>query len=187
MPVRDAAELTSLPVVIASEGRSVGRVKDVLFDPERQTLLGLLVDGNGSGASFVRQDAIRALGAAAVMVASPEDVRSASDERTRAAVDGGLRLRGTMVLTEHGDPVGEIRRVMMKHDGTVVGYEVRGGFLQLGRRRIAPADVLKIGPDAMIVRCSLAQQTETEAPPAPTRPVNGAHAASRRAGGPPPA
>ncbi len=186
MAVRDAGEIASLPVVIATEGRSVGRVKDVLFDPERQVLLGLLVDGNGNAQSFVGHDAIRALGVAAVMVRHAADVRPTSEERTRELLAGGLRLRGTMVLTEHGDPIGEIRRVMMNHDGSVAGYDVRGGFLQLGRRRIAPDEVLKIGPDAMIIRCPLAKRSEADEAP-PTRPLNGRHSGSRRAGTPPPA
>lgn len=185
MAVRDAAELTSLPVVIASEGRSVGRVKDVLFDPERQSLLGLLVNGNGTPASFVARDGIRALGAAAVMVGRSDEVRPTSDERTRAVVEGGLRLRGTMVLTEQGDPIGEVRRVMMNHDGSVAGYEVRAGFLQLGKRRIAPADVLKIGPDAMIVRGPRDGPDAGDDAPAAPRPVNSRHPGSRRSGEPP--
>lgn len=160
---KDANELISMPVFGTSEGRELGRVKDVLFDPDRQMLLGLVVQPVDDDAlSFVERDGIIGLGRDAVTVEGGEALRPlATEERARTIVDSGIHIGGAKVITESGDAIGQIDRVMLDNDGAIVGYRaVAGPFGIGGKNRIDPRDVRKIGADAVIVAAHVGRQDE---------------------------
>ncbi len=167
---RDANELVSLPVVGTDEGRELGHVCDVLFDPARQALLGLMVsssDGPSEAVLFIDRDRIRGLGKDAVTVEGAASLQPvASQEHANAIVESGIHLKGTKVLTDGGDAIGTVDKIMLNDDGTIECYEATSGILGLGGRHdIFPNEVHTIGVDAIIVDATCADRREDNARP----------------------
>ena len=155
---RDAEQLMSLPIFATSEGRELGRIKDVLFDPEQQVLLGVLVDTAHSsddvgGAMFIERAAIQSMGADAVTVSGDDVLRRLDDsQQARDVMESGIHLKGARVLTEAGDAIGKVDKVLIADDGRISGYTTASGLLGFGdKNEIDAGHVLKIGQDAIIV------------------------------------
>lgn len=149
---RNAGELVSKPVIDTAEGRSLGRVKDAMFEPEQHLLYGLLVETE-AGDRFLARDAVRGFGADAVTVDGEGAITDLGTEsRARELMESGIRLRGTKVITETGDSLGTVDKIMIEDDGSVVCYQTASGLLGIGERHeVPPSRVMRIGTDAIIV------------------------------------
>jgi uncharacterized protein YrrD len=162
---RDANELLSMPVIATSEGKELGRVKDVLFDPERHALLGVMVSPSTGMDSlkFVGRDQIQAIGDAAITVTGTGALREVSSQpRAREIVDSGLHLRGTNVVTETGNSLGTVDKILIDDTGSVASYHASSGLLGFGDKTdIMPREVISIGEDAIVVMQSAEQRPET--------------------------
>jgi uncharacterized protein YrrD len=144
-----------MPVIVTNEGREIGRVADVLFDPVPQTLAGLFVDMSDDTDTrlYVDRDDIVGLGRDAVTVARSSVVHPyAADQRARRIVESGVRLSGATVMTEGGDAIGTIDRVILDNEGSIAGYGTRSGRIPLrGKHTIDRENVLSVGADAVVV------------------------------------
>jgi uncharacterized protein YrrD len=152
---RDASELLSKPVFATTEGREVGRVKDVLFDPDAQALLGLMVspaDGVDSE-MFVQRDSIVGLGRDAVTVETAEAVEPlAQRAEAREIIETGIHIKGAKVFTEGGNSIGTIDKIYVEDNGDIACYGAASGLLGFGdKSEIDPNCVVKVGEDAIIV------------------------------------
>ncbi|HEY7802739.1 MAG TPA: PRC-barrel domain-containing protein [Dehalococcoidia bacterium] len=156
MVVREVKELQGMHVLATKEGRDLGTVKEVLFDPERRAVLGLMVASSAYEGSqmFVDREHVHGFGGDAVTVDSEADLEGiSSTSHARELVEGGVHLEGVKVLTEGGDSVGKIDKVLLDDSGQIAGYHASSGLLGLGGKHdIAPADVISVGPDAIVVR-----------------------------------
>jgi uncharacterized protein YrrD len=161
---RDAKDLVSMPVVATAEGRQLGKVKDVLFDPAEQALVGLMVSPSSDAGTnmFLAQQKIRGIGGDAVTVDEPDAlVPVASDERARAIVESNIHLTGTRVLTETGDSLGRIDAIIVDDEGQISGYRASTGVLGFGQKNDIRRDqVLRVGEDAIIVDATAAGSTD---------------------------
>jgi uncharacterized protein YrrD len=163
MQERDADELIGMPVVATMEGRELGKVKDVLFDPDEQALLGLMVTPTGGGttekALFVDRDDVVGLGHDAVTVEGVAALQSFSmQEHAQQVVDSGIHLKGAKLLTESGDELGTIDKILLGQDCEIVAYRAASGILGLGgKQEVSSEDVVKVGEDAVIVRAGIPQ------------------------------
>lgn len=179
MSERDANDLISMAVMNTTDGREVGRVKDVVFDPERHMLLGLMVtrtgDPNGTE-TFLEMQRIRGLGKDAVTVDDDAALQPLSEQaQAKKIVDSGIHLKGTKVLTETGDALGAVQRIRLNDDGSVAGYDVASGILGLGgHTEILPGEVEKIGEDAIIVSAAVVTKKDAKENSGPTE-ENPAH------------
>jgi uncharacterized protein YrrD len=163
---RNANELMSLPVISTQQGREVGRVKDVLFDPSAHQLLGLVVTATAAADAtlFLERSAIKSLGEHAVTVESEDKLGAVTAyPRVREILDSGIHLKGAPVLTETGDAVGKVDKILVDEEGRIASYEVARGVLGLGKRKeITPSDVISIGQDAIIVSPSAAEERDED-------------------------
>jgi len=167
MDPRDAKELISMPVVATTEGRRIGRVKDVLFDPSAHALLGLMVGADDVDATmFLERQRIKGIGQDAVTVEGESALEPyAPAGRTREVVESGIHLRGANVLTEGGDSIGKLDRVLVNEDGTVASYRVSKGLLGfIYRKEIPPSEIVKIGEDAVIVADTVSEVVDEGVP-----------------------
>lgn len=155
---RDAEELVGMPVVSTTAGKDLGRVKDVLFDPEEQALLGLMVTPTGGGTTenvlFIDREDIVGLGHDAVTVETDEALQSFTmQERAQEVVNSGIHLKGAKIITESGDELGTIDKILLGQNCEIVAYRASSGIMGLGgKEEVSSADVVKIGADAVIVR-----------------------------------
>lgn len=150
---REASKLISMPIMDISEGRQIGRVKDAIFDPEAHALYGLLVTADVGGESFLNRQAIRGLGESAVTVDGETAMHPiAGETRARQLMESGIRLRGCKVVTETGDSLGTLDKIVLDDEGCVEHYESQTGILGFGDRyELRPEQVVKIGADAIVV------------------------------------
>jgi uncharacterized protein YrrD len=111
---------------------------------------------------FVDRGDIVGIGKDAVTVATSDAVRTIETQtRAHEVVDSGIHLRGVEVLTEGGDSLGSVDKVLVEEDGTISGYEVSSGPLGLvgmGKKQIDAGDIVKIGGDRIIVADTVATE-----------------------------
>ncbi len=126
-----ASEITGLPVVTVTGGEDVAEVRDVIYSPERGSLVGLTLNKRGFLRGRRRQvlpdELIHAIGKDAVMVRddsalvepgkAPREVGKPATERN---------VLGDDVLTEGGVSLGKVRDLVLVvgSKGEVVGYEI---------------------------------------------------------------
>ena len=129
--MRRAKDVIGLTILSLSSGRKLGSVKDVLFDPETNRILAVLVDEGGwfDKARVVPFGSIRSFGRDAVIV--PDDtvvVPADSDPVIKRALDRGKVVVGMEVYTTDGRYLGKIDEfVFAEQTGQVQGFEISGG------------------------------------------------------------
>ncbi len=152
---RDAAEFMSMPIFATLEGKEVGKVKDILFDPSQQSLLGLMVTTHSKGDDlmFLERRYIRGIGKDAITIESVGSLQPFDTQvRANEVVESGIYLPGKNVITEGGDALGKVDKVMVADDGMISGYTTTTGRLGRGEKNeVRASSVLTIGEDAIIV------------------------------------
>jgi uncharacterized protein YrrD len=146
-------------------------VRDLIFDPHGQRLLGLLVDEGGwfHAARVIPFEQVRSIGEDAVMVESLSAVVSARDIPGMAEVlSSDHKLIGTPLMTTEGEDLGTLADLYFDEtSGAVTGYDMSGGvFADLGSGRsfVPAASNLFLGKDVALVPPEVAQQMEEQEP-----------------------
>ena len=146
-------DLKNLPVVSNAAAREIGRVKEVLFNPAANALYGLVVtpaekDGPPLLIPF---RGIRSIGKDAITieslnVAEPFENNTMAQEISKA--DG---YRGGMnVMTQSGESVGKVDKVILNDDGTVASYHSTTGFFGT-KHDIEPSEVVSGSNEKLII------------------------------------
>lgn len=107
--------IKGLPVITMAEGKQVGKIDDLLIDPDRKTVGWLRLRSGGMGILggerlWAPTSAVHGVGEAAVTINAESDVRAPADAPEAVALVKAKRgLIGSKVLTENGESVGEVR------------------------------------------------------------------------------
>ncbi len=146
-------------------------VRDLIFDPNGQHLLALLVDEGGwfHAAKVIPFDRVRSIGEDAVMVDSLDAVVSARDVPGMSDIlSGNHKLIGTPLMTTDGEDLGQLADLYFDElTGQVTGYDMSGGvFADMGSGRsfVPAAAELLLGKDVALVPPEVAQQMEEQEP-----------------------
>lgn len=149
-----AGDLIGMPVVTLDEGRIVGEVRDVLFDPRQSTFVGFTLRGRGLLSSpligYMPGPAIGSIGRDAVMLESESLLERGRDAIRRQIADH-REVPGSEVVTESGAELGSISDIVLEigpADVVVVGYCVERSD---GRELIVPAPDTTIDWDEALV------------------------------------
>ncbi|KQR35963.1 PRC-barrel domain-containing protein [Deinococcus sp. Leaf326] len=158
-------------IIALTTGERIEKVHDVVFDPQGNQVLALLVDEGGwfSAAKAVPFERVRSIGEDAIMIGGPDDVTTTrEDGRLKDALNSKVSLIGMTLLTTDGRNLGRIADVFFdEHSGRVEGYEVTGGLfsdLSSGRTFVPAPEQVQIGHDAAIVPDSVAAAMEESEP-----------------------
>jgi sporulation protein YlmC with PRC-barrel domain len=156
-----------LPVMTMAEGKQVGKVDDLIVDPERKAVSWFRLHSGGVGMLgatrlWVPAEAVHGVGEHAVTINSVADARSAGD--APEAFTSGKPKRGIIggkVMTENGQRLGEVR-----------DYEFDPYTFALTSLSVPPAEnvpgetltiagenVLTIGEDVIVVATAGVMQT----------------------------
>ena len=137
-----AGDLIGMPVITLDEARTIGEVRDVLFDPAESAFVGFTVRGRGLLSppmiGLLPAAAIASTGQDAVMISSAEDIVRERDA-IREQISERREVPGNDVVTESGEPLGTVSDVVLElGEGAagVVGYCVT---LDNGRELVVPA------------------------------------------------
>ncbi|WP_424952721.1 PRC-barrel domain-containing protein [Deinococcus sp.] len=146
-------------------------VRDLIFDPHGQRLLGLLVDEGGwfHAARVIPFGGVRSIGEDAVMVDSLSAVVSAQEVPGMAEVlSGNQKLIGTPLMTTEGEDLGTLADLYFDEaSGHVTGYDMSGGVfadLSGGRSFVPAASELMLGKDVALVPPEVARAMEEQEP-----------------------
>jgi uncharacterized protein YrrD len=163
---REANQQLSKPVIPVNEGKELGRVKDVLFDPDRHALLGVMVSPNTGmdTLKFVDRDQIESIGDSAITVSGSSALTEVSSQpRAEEIVNSGLHLKGTSVVTETGNSLGTVDKILIDDTGNITAYHASSGLLGFGDRTdVLPDEVISVGDDAIVVTHSAEQRTNED-------------------------
>ncbi len=146
-------DLKNVPVVSNAEAREIGRVKEALFNPSASALYGLVVTPAEKDAPLllIPFRALRSIGKDAITieglnVAEPFENNATAQEISKA--DG---YRGGMnVMTQSGESVGKVDKVILNDDGTVASYHSTTGFFGT-KHDIEPSEVVSGSNEKLII------------------------------------
>jgi uncharacterized protein YrrD len=152
--MREAKDILKLPVIAVDSGNLLGQVKELLFNPGKHQLYGMVVESKDDDRTLlVKREQIGSIGDHAVTIASKADISVLdADDDARQLLDSGGHLKGMDVVTERGDLIGHVDNVMINEDGSIARYHASAGLLGLGAKTdISPDEVVSAGEDAIIM------------------------------------
>jgi sporulation protein YlmC with PRC-barrel domain len=148
-----------LPVITMAEGKQVGKIDDLVVDPERKAVSWLRLHSGGMALLggerlWVRAEAVHGVGEHAITINAEADAVSPADAPEALAMVKTKRgIIGNKVITENGERLGEVRDFEFNPDTFALtslsvppGMNVVGDILT-----IAGDQVLTIGEDVIVV------------------------------------
>lgn len=156
------------PVISVSDGRIIGRVKDVYLTPDCQSVVGLYLGSEGlfsRTAYLVKREDVTVLGPDAALVRHDQVIHEVADV---AAAENWLRrdnLQGRDVDTAGGTKVGKIGDVILDKNGQTLGFSLSHTFVSgpiAENRAVAYHAVQDVGNEdgAMTIDLKQAEQQQ---------------------------
>jgi sporulation protein YlmC with PRC-barrel domain len=151
-------ELTKdLPVITLAEGKQVGKVDDLVVDPDRKAVSWLRLHSGGMLGGerlWVSTEAVHGVGEDAVTINAEVDARAPADAPEALALVKAKRgVIGNKVMTENGERLGVVRDYEFDPDTfALTSLAVPPGMNVVGEiLTIAGDKVLTIGEDMIVV------------------------------------
>ena len=158
-----------LPVITMAEGKQVGKVDDLVVDPERKAVSWLRLHSGGllgGERLWVPVAAVHGFGEDAVTINAEADIRAPADAPEALALVKAKRgIIGNKVITENGQRLGEVRDFEFD-PGTfaLTSLSVPPGMNIVGEILTIPGDrVLTIGGDVIVVATAAVVRPEVMA------------------------
>ena len=156
--MRKGYDFLGKTIVSYATGEKLDRVKDIVFDPNTNRLLALIVREKNwfNPTQIVLLQDIRAIGANAIIITSEDAVISAEQvPQVKQVLAQPHILRGTQVMTTNGHDLGRITDLYVDEEtGIIEGYEVSGSSFastHSGHSFIPAPQTLKIGQQVAFV------------------------------------
>lgn len=130
-------------IVSTTTADTVGRVDELLVDPQRHAILAINVGKADRGDTLRWQD-LSAFGVDAVTVSDAEQISEADDE-VKALSGKNHRIMGKRVLTTHGDELGSVADVEFEPSSGVITA------IQLDGQQVEGVRLVGIGSYAVVV------------------------------------
>jgi uncharacterized protein YrrD len=166
--VKRIEDLIGMPVVSISEGVRAGKLKGVELDPVQGRIAYLKVDAEGRRADGVFPwEAVGSVGPDAITI---DALASISETVPHADLPGLISYVGDRpVVTESGASLGHVHSYEVDETtGHILGYHIPAANIlkRLSGRdiRFTQAEIITFGRDAIIVRDSVCEDEEAEAP-----------------------
>ena len=158
-----------LPVITMAEGKQIGKIDDLIVDPERKAVSWLRLHSGGMLGGerlWVSTEAVHGVGADAVTINAEADARAPADAPEALALVKAKRgVIGNKVITENGERVGEVRDYEFDPDTfALTSLSVPPGMNVVGEILMIPGDkVLTIGKDMIVVAADATMRPEVMA------------------------
>jgi uncharacterized protein YrrD len=155
-----AKDVVGLRIVSLKDGKELGTIEDILYDPSSQQVKALLLQKSGlfSEEKALILPNIYAIGKDAVTVNSADAIQSVSSlgDPISEMAKNDQYLDKTRVLTEDGTDLGKVTDIYFDQTtGAVTEFEVSQGLLknaESGKKRVAISDIVTVGEEATIVK-----------------------------------
>ena len=146
-----------LPVITMAEGKQVGKIDDLVVDPERKAVSWLRLHTGGMLGGerlWVSAAAVHFVGEDAVTINAEADARAPADApEALALVKAKREVIGCKVITENGERLGEVCDYEFDPNTfALTSLSVPPGMNVVGEILAIPGDkVLTIGEDMIVV------------------------------------
>lgn len=146
-----------LPVIAMAEGKQVGKVDELVIDPDRKAVSWLRLHSGGllgGERLWVSVEAVHGVGEDAVTINAEADARAPADAPEALALVKAKRgVIGNKVITENGERLGEVRDYEFNPETfALTSLSVPPGMNVVGEILTIPGDkVLTIGEDVIVV------------------------------------
>ena len=161
--MRLGKDLLDKPVISVTDGRIVGRVKDLYLDNNLERIVGLYLGSEGifsRKSMLVSRDRLTLLGIDAILAVDSDVV---IDESVATEIDNWVRrqeLVGREVDTTGGTKVGVIGDVIINDDDGVIGFKLARIFVEgpiAKKQAVAREVVVDTGAEDGVMTIDLAQ------------------------------
>lgn len=158
----NSKDAKGLSVIAIADGKKVGTVSHLFFDPVARRVVGFgASEGGGflrrhsSGEELIDAEDVHSVGPDALTL---KDLGAVEGHRTsahQAELIYGDELNGRQVVTENGTELGQVSSFEFDpRTFELVAVEVSPGLFK-SHRMVNSADILTIGDDAVVVRNSV--------------------------------
>jgi sporulation protein YlmC with PRC-barrel domain len=161
--MRLGKDLLDKPLISVTDGRLVGRVKDLYLDSNLERIVGLYLGSEGifsRKSMLVSRDRLTLLGIDAILAADSDVV---IDESVATEIDQWVRrqeLVGREVDTTGGTKVGVIGDVIINDDDGVIGFKLARIFVEgpIAKKQVVAREVVvDTGAEDGVMTIDLAQ------------------------------
>lgn len=167
--MRKGSDIIGQYIISYNTGSKIGKVIDLVFDQERNIIIGLLVEEKGlfSDAKILPLVSIQSIGIDAVITAHPENIIPArSNQKVAEIMEQNNVMKGTHIMTVSGQDLGSALDLYFdENTGEIEGYEVSGGIFAdaySGRSFVPAAQTLRIGEHYAFVPTIVAEMMEEQ-------------------------
>lgn len=157
-----------LPVITMAEGKQVGKVDDLVVDPESKAVRWLRLNRGGllgGERRWISADTVHGLSEDGLTINSEADVLAPADApEADALIKSKRRVIGSKVIDENGQRLGEVRDYEFAPDTfALTSLSVPESMNVVGPSLTIPAGrILTIGEDMMIVAASVVMEPAEE-------------------------
>ncbi|MCU0519552.1 MAG: PRC-barrel domain-containing protein [Anaerolineae bacterium] len=156
--IRLGADLKDKPIVSATDGKIIAKVKDLLIDPTTRTVSAILFEEGGilsRQTRIIPAGAVQVWGVDVVLIASADAAvpreQLACHEQC-LSVSG--QLKGRSIVSQDGTRIGELNDVVIDNNGVVVGYDLGKVFIEgpvAKSKRIGVEATHALGADVLVI------------------------------------
>ncbi|MCK8825083.1 PRC-barrel domain-containing protein [Fuchsiella alkaliacetigena] len=149
-------EILNLPVINLKNTEKIGVVEDIVFDPEKQQIIGLVLTGKGwlKEEQVIPYQKINSIGRDAVTIKDETVIEELDGEVEHLDGSSG-KVMGSTVLTNQGQDLGVIDDIFLNPStGRINGYEISDGVVEdiiNGRGILSASNEFKYGDDVVVV------------------------------------
>jgi uncharacterized protein YrrD len=166
-----ASEIIGNKIVSLQDGKEIGKIQDLVYDPEIQKIRALIIDKGGwfSEPKLIPIENIKNIGEDAVVVDSPNVIKRISevDKAVASIAKNETYVTRTKIMTDTGVELGMVNDILFDSEsGNVEKFEIsQGGFKDLssGKKLIDVSNIETIGHDTIIVKPETQQVIEKQA------------------------
>ncbi len=149
-------EILSLPVVTRDERKQIGEIKDLIYDPTANKVLGYLVEAGGwlrDGKGFLHSELIKRENDCLVVQDESVIRKLSTIPELKEALDKKEDIRGLPIQYDDGQLIGVIQDLVVDEEtGEITGYEISDGVIQdlLDGRITIPNKGISINSDRVV-------------------------------------
>jgi uncharacterized protein YrrD len=161
-------DLVGKPLVTITHGEIIGKVKDVLIDPEKFEIAALVLQGGifKRGTTIFPRSIVHVFGKDVILVKSNEAMRRDNElDHVASLIAVAGQMRGRPVATETGVRIGIVNDMVVDETGKVVGYDLARVFVKgslAESKQIPLAATRSLGPDLVIVDTDLIESAQED-------------------------
>jgi uncharacterized protein YrrD len=144
-------------IITVTQGEIVGKVKDVLIDPENWQIAALVLPSKmfSKASNIIPRSVVHVFGRDVVLVKSNEAMpRDDTLDHVASLLAVSGQMKGRPIATDKGVRVGVLNDVFVDETGKVVAYDLAKVFIKgpIAETKQLPFHVTRsVGPDLIIV------------------------------------